>query len=174
MADYYTEFSEEILLDQRTEEFRTAALRWWEKIRSLDTELDCASDDTIQATLVELGVEPREDILAAIREGSYPGFDIKIEERDESVWLSSTDGSANLEILITLVSAYIQQFARYSVFTLTWSDRCSKPRIREFGGGAMAISANGALTLSTSSMCMELVQRLADSAAETRKEKEPS
>lgn len=137
------------------------------------------SDDTIQSTLADLGVGMDEDILAAIREGSYPEFDIEIEEHTapnctHAVWLSSTDGSGNLGILTTLVSAYIRKFAPNAVFTLTWSDRCSEMRLSEFGGGAMAISVNGALTVSTASMCAELVPRLANSALETRKEKELS
>ena len=46
----------------------------------------------------------------------------------------------NIDTVQALVSEFISLFRKDYVFTLSWSDSCSKMRVGEFGGGGMIVS----------------------------------
>lgn len=67
-------------------------------------------------------------------------YDIKRDER--TVWFHA-DESGNLEAVDLVVTEFLKKFRPNEYFALTWSCGCSKPRIGEFGGGAMFVTAKG-------------------------------
>lgn len=46
----------------------------------------------------------------------------------------------NIDTVQALVSEFISLFRKDYVFTLSWSESCSKMRVGEFGGGGMIVS----------------------------------
>jgi len=136
MANNYTQFSEsipDITPDERA---------WLE--RQLDTD---ALDETIEVLAnpeehtpmevadAELRV-PELILYNVYRESECLGFEHRFYENDLVLY---TEESGDLEAIIPLVQAFIQQFRPDFKFTLTWAGTCSKPRCGEFGGGAIYV-----------------------------------
>jgi len=71
----------------------------------------------------------------------WPGFDWKIENEDSSLWLYAVDGG-NMGDVIVFVQRFLKRWRPKQIFTLSWAETCSRPRIGEFGGGWLAVSAN--------------------------------
>lgn len=65
------------------------------------------------------------------------GFDYELGE-DEIHFYSEEYG--NIDTVQALVSEFISLFRKDYVFTLSWSESCSKMRVGEFGGGGMIVS----------------------------------
>ena len=57
------------------------------------------------------------------------------------VWLHAEE-SADLERIAHLVRKFLQQFRQQACWSLTYATGCSKPRVGEFGGGAMFVTAD--------------------------------
>lgn len=70
----------------------------------------------------------------------FPSFEWKVRNEDNTLWLHS-DESLDVEYLATFVQMFIKKFRPEFVFTATGADYCSKPRIGEFGGWWIAVSA---------------------------------
>lgn len=66
-------------------------------------------------------------------------FDIKKKER--RVWFHA-DEYGDVEAVATMVHAFLGKFRINDCFSLTWASRCQNPRIGEFGGGAMFVTAH--------------------------------
>ena len=54
------------------------------------------------------------------------------------LWLRSEEGF-DVDNLILFVTKFHKKFRPEGVFQATWADYCSKPRIGEFGGGAVVV-----------------------------------
>ena len=57
-------------------------------------------------------------------------------EEEDSIWVYSED-EANLDVLVALVCAFQEKFNIEEPWSLEYASTCSKPRIGEFGGGAV-------------------------------------
>ncbi len=117
MADNYLEFSEQIdALSKKEEKWVRAHLQ---KIEDEDPET-CAL---------------------------YEGYDIEdcqldfqSELENKNLWLYAEE-SANVEHVATFVQQFLKTNRPKEYFTLTWSERCDRPRIGEFSGGAVFVTA---------------------------------
>lgn len=69
-------------------------------------------------------------------------YDHQLE--DNMVWFHA-DECGNLEAVALVVQSFLAKFRFNDHFTLTWACWCSKPRIGEFGGGAMFVTAQEAI-----------------------------
>ncbi len=69
-------------------------------------------------------------------EDEYFGVCVELEHR--GVWLYA-DEHGDTDHLEALVRALVEELEIDEPFTCAWSYTCSKPRIGEFGGGAMVV-----------------------------------
>ena len=74
------------------------------------------------------------------------GFEYEFNDDDESdgwgrhLWLYAKEGG-DLERIAHLVQKYLRQFRQQNCWSLTYATTCSKPRVSEFGGGAVFVTA---------------------------------
>jgi hypothetical protein len=121
MADNFRKFSE--LIDNIT-----AGERAW--IREV---LNCGSD--LMAVLKTAGINTK-----AVEPEWWPGFEWELREIDGDLWLYSEE-SGCMEHVAEFVRAFLANFRPKSCWSLTWADTCSNPRIGEFSGGGMFVTA---------------------------------
>ncbi len=115
MANNYCEFSDEVIT--KTE----AELDWWiSKIDELEayTELD---DPT----------EEQEELGMACCHFSIEG---------KSIWVHADEGG-NIEVIVDIVQEFLKANCPDESWNMTWAYTCSKPRIGEFGGGGVFVTA---------------------------------
>jgi len=145
MANNYLLFSEE--LSGLTEEEKN----WLEQeLKQPDWEDEDWSEERIRSWCNERDVEEIE---------LWPEFMYDVQKNDEShwsIWFYS-DESANLESLISLIVRFFKHFNRDEYFTLSWAHTCSKPRLGEFGGGAVIANKSGATWINTDSWLHEQI-----------------
>jgi hypothetical protein len=70
----------------------------------------------------------------------WPDFGAVLEDDKHRLWIYSEE-SGNLDNVVILVQAFLEKFRPKEVFAMNWAATCSKPRIEEFGGGAIVVSA---------------------------------
>ena len=68
------------------------------------------------------------------------GFDYEFTAQN-SFWIY-TEESGDPSRVAQFVQAFLKEFRPSEVFVMNWADFCSKPRIEEFGGGAIVVSAD--------------------------------
>ena len=68
--------------------------------------------------------------------------DLTGNDGDYLLWLHTSE-SGNVGQVGLLVQAYLKKFHPDRYWTLTYATFCSKPRIGEFGGGAIFVTAEG-------------------------------
>jgi len=108
-----------------------------------------------------------EEMLAtAVRiddeEEGYPVCDLG--RKADGIWVHSSDWG-DLEALVGVVCAFQQRFQITEPWSLTWADTCSRPRIGEFGGGAVVVCKGEAEWLHTWSWCEDRKRALKGGAA---------
>ena len=69
----------------------------------------------------------------------YVEFDHRFE--DKGLWLYAEE-YGNVDMVVYLVQEFFKEFRPDGIFTLSWSDTCSKLRLSEFGGGAVCVTRN--------------------------------
>ena len=62
------------------------------------------------------------------------------EPKKYGLWVY-TEEAGEPEKVGVLVQRYLNRFCPDEIFTLTWAATCSKPRIGEFSGGGMVVTA---------------------------------
>jgi hypothetical protein len=74
----------------------------------------------------------------------WPGFDYSFDDKDNTLWLHG-DEYGNIDHLQIFIQAYFKKFRPKGLFKLTYAETCSKPRLGEFGGGALVVTADQAI-----------------------------
>lgn len=74
-------------------------------------------------------------------EKGWPSFDYKFEKEGQALWLYS-EVDADVGELAEFVRDFLAKFRPDEFFSLTWANTCSSPRLSEFGGGAVFITAD--------------------------------
>ena len=84
-----------------------------------------------------------EDWQQSIAQTGWLGFSWQIEGEgaDRQLWIHHGDESGSVEAIPDFIQAFLAKFRPQDYFTLEWATWCSKPRIREFSGGAIFITA---------------------------------
>ena len=157
MADYFTHLS--AVIDKITDD----ESGWVE---------DHLKNSTWEMLGYEHGVSPENAeewrdarSVYACEEESWPGFDWSIlnNPSGKSLWLHDDGGVVNIDQLATFVSLFLEKFHPDEVFTCTWADTCSRPRLAAFGGGgALVVTAKTWETMTTGAMCDQLEKELKD------------
>lgn len=128
MADNYLEFSE--IIENLSEEEKA-----W--IRNIPAGRDYEEEEDFYEALEEYGIEPGPDLFVE----EFPYFSYTIEQRDgQSHWWIYSGSYGNVDHVIVLVQAFIRKFRPDYIFSLTYSESCSKPRVGEFGGGWVVVT----------------------------------
>src|ERR1700722_15164163 len=122
MAENYLLFSEQIVSITEEEE------AWIRQV--LDVE------DEKSAVLKEAGLR-----VKAVDVDCWPGFEWDV--RDAELWIYSEE-SGYIEHVGEFVRAFLSRFRRDDCWSLTWAAACSKPRIGEFYGGGLFVTAKNA------------------------------
>jgi hypothetical protein len=130
MANNYTQFSAELLLSE--DPVKREEEKAW--LRSV---LEWEPGD---GELKDLGVLDVED------EEHFPDFDAQLGA--ERVWFYAEE-AGNLDNLASVVQAYLVKFCPKGCWGITWADTCSRPRVGEFGGGAVFVTATERRWMST-------------------------
>ena len=78
--------------------------------------------------------------LQAIEPDDWPG--IAWEFIDNQLWLHG-DECGNVSHVAELVRAFLARFRPNQCWQLTWAETCSRPRIGEFSGGGVFVTATG-------------------------------
>jgi hypothetical protein len=77
--------------------------------------------------------------------GEDVGFDREFREDDEDwgqhLWLFAEE-CGDVGRVAHLVQKFLRQFRPDQCWSLTWAATCSKPRVGEFGGGAVFVTAS--------------------------------
>lgn len=160
MANNYTEFSFAIPL--RTDEQKA----WGREVKAyLDSAVanDCIPVCTHCA--VDLAVI-NEHTLSAMNDGEgddcdghelhpladllsgddYLGYNVEVDS--DELWIYAEEGGTP-EYVVPLAQAYLEKFDPDGSLGFCWADTCSKPRLDEFGGGAVFITATDAKWINT-------------------------
>lgn len=116
MANNYLEFSESI------EHLTPKELKWWENKKK---ETSDAYDTDPEGTDENDNVCP----------------EMYIQSTSKSVWFHPEE-SGNVGRLGIVIKQFLKLFRPTECFCLTWAEYCDKPRIGEFSGGAMFVTAD--------------------------------
>lgn len=157
MANNYTLWSESIKLSD-SGDVREAQKKWivralmpfdeWQGELSEGAE---GSIEDFEAHLSQVGIA---DVRGCDDLEYWPGFSWELE--DDHLWVYSEE-SGSIDNLAVFAQSFLKKFAPEAHFTLEWASSCSKPRLREFGGGAMVVTATEVLVENTSTMLAELL-----------------
>ncbi len=158
MADTYFEFSELLLVNSQ------------EEIDWLNHQLETVDEDGLglpdggmprfmydlalvmegDQRLVEGTVEPTDLTCQGFRDGWH-----KEDDEIKALWIYAEEHGNN-DSVAYLVQLFLRQFQPNGCWSLTYSYRCSKPRVGEFGGGAVFVTAHNAKWMDTHCFVEEL------------------
>ena len=146
MADNYTLFS--ATLDNITEEERV----WWEEeVSPLSIDAD---EDDIKVFAFKMGIEEEAAEY-------YPEFEWAYQAYHNHIWIYSEEGG-NLENVANTVKTFLAKFRPNEIWSMEFAFTCSKPRIGEFGGGAMIVTATDIKWLNTTTWIQSEVAALSN------------
>ena len=128
MADCYQLFSE--IIPALTPEEQA----WAERL--LGCMKDHEPDESTEKILKEAGVP-----LNAVCLDEWPGFQWQITRHDLDLWVYSEE-YGNVSHAGEFARAFLARFRPADCWQLTWAETCSKPRIGEFGGGGLFVTAS--------------------------------
>jgi hypothetical protein len=69
------------------------------------------------------------------------GFSFEVDDKEATVWLYDEE-YGDPSKLAGFIQAFIKKFRPHMTFYFSWAETCSKPRLYEFGGGAIGVSAD--------------------------------
>lgn len=144
MANNYPQFS--VMLNFINSESREEQISWVRRVLSLnnDDPPDDAPEDyyELDSWLKEqhqlAGIEEVEDLEY------WPDFSWEVE--DDGIWIYTEEGG-NTEDVANFVRAFLRRFDHGAVptaWTMTWAMTYDRPRLKEFEGGAVAVTRDGA------------------------------
>lgn len=127
MANCYSQFSEMI------ENVTPEEAAWIETILRLDP----LEGDDLERLVKELEIDGK-----TFDFDGWPNFEWSTKGEDKgSLWLYSEENYTE-EHLIAFVQAFLKRFRPDYIFRMSGAGTCSRPRVGEFGGFWLVISAN--------------------------------
>lgn len=155
MANNYTGFSFVVELKDKADE------AWWEELFAACDVLQEApgswKTDVENNTPKVLKLS---DILDDYHGDSASGFGVDIQfepfkpalnpsDVHRDIWFHSGDGTGNSSVAAQLIQWFLQDRGRDDVVVFSWCDYCERPRIGQFGGGTVRITAEHIRAVST-------------------------
>lgn len=161
MANNYTESSFEIpVADAALARARMSAICKWFEDDDETILVACGGEEVAKTVL---GMTPsqltmvQERLSSCRRNGcGYLGFRWEVESGQ--LWIAH-DESLDIEAAVE-VARVMLELDENDIFAMEWASTCSKPRVGEFGGGAVAFSRHGAEWMNSSQMVTRLTRLL--------------
>ncbi len=105
---------------------------------------------------------PQEEALKWLEEqGHEAGIDTRRSKEVSGLFLSVED-SADLERAAEILQDYLKRFDPKGCVSFTWSEWCDRPRVGEFGGGCVVVTAENYIIEPTSERLVELTEKALD------------
>jgi hypothetical protein len=72
------------------------------------------------------------------------GFNYQIsgDSGKQTMWIYDSDGEGNVDFAVSLVQTYLAKFNPTGIIAFEYAQTCSSPRVGEFGGGAVVVTAD--------------------------------
>jgi len=95
---------------------------------------------------------------------SWPEFDWLIFPNDagNTLWIHDDGGYVDVDQIAAFVHRFLKQFRPDEGFKTTWACTCSKPRVDEFGGGAIVATAKGWRAAGAQELYEDLLKEIED------------
>lgn len=138
MANNFTQFSFAIPLDAPEQVAWATSVT--EALATVDVYAD--SPPALPEALI--------DVLSGVDE--WVGYSAEVDE--DGLWIYAEE-SGTPEHVVPLVQAYLSRFDPEGYIGFEWADWCSKPRLDEFGGGSVFITATEARWMHSSYWLVE-------------------
>jgi hypothetical protein len=92
------------------------------------------------------------------------GFDcqIKCDADVGEVWIHDDGGEGNIDFAVSFVQSYLFNFCPKGIIAFEYAQTCSKPRIGEFGGGAVVVTADDEQWENTNSWVARTVAQIGE------------
>lgn len=127
MANNYCSFS--AMLPLKTKKEREWVNKAFEEIQdALDEELTGETD-------------PATKKWARDWTKNYESLGFDTELQDEGLWIY-TEESGNVDAVADFVRMFLREFHPDKFWKMTWACTCSRPKIDEFDGGALMVTAD--------------------------------
>lgn len=129
MANNSTQFSEMLVLESEAE------IEWVREFLQEYPYDEGVSEAEERKWCKVRGIEP-----GIGDEECWPGFGYQIDADGKDLWIHSED-SGNIENVVNFITRYLQKFHQDKCWSMSWADTCDRPRVGEFGGGAVFVTA---------------------------------
>jgi hypothetical protein len=137
MADNYSQTS--FMVPTKNDEQRDWIVATLEGVDKL-----LAGDGSAATNLHEEVISSATDRGYDFEDGYTPSWRVE----DDGIWIYAAE-SISVDLMVVILQAYLKKFHPNSFIGFQWADTCSKPRLDEFGGGAVYISADDVEFMST-------------------------
>jgi hypothetical protein len=124
MADNYVQFSEVVPALTAEEQ------GWVERTLGGDDDAD------LGRILRKAGIRTRD-----VDPDDWPGFEWEVAKPGNDLWLYA-QGSSNAAHAGQFVRALLARFRPGDCWSLAWAETCCRPRVGEFGGGRLFVTAD--------------------------------
>jgi hypothetical protein len=107
--------------------------------------------DRVQAGDGSAAANLHEEVISIAIDREYDfenGYTPNWRVENDGIWVHA-DESIDVDLMVVILQAYLKKFHPNSSIGFQWADTCSKPRLDEFGGGAVYIAADDAAFMST-------------------------
>lgn len=135
MANNYTHFSFEFKINSPAEA---------EYLETILQSADSYEDGGTAKDIID-------DIFEDYEDYGCLGFDCCIECGPDGgeAWVHDDAGEGNVDFVVQFLQAYMLKFKITKPIAFEFAFTCSKPRVGEFGGGAVVVTATGSDWLNT-------------------------
>ena len=154
MANNYLQFSFAIALNNEGER------EWVESLLSTASVADELWD--LEENISEFDKERMDlfrEVFPEFPDTCSLDFDFKINGNNE-LWIYAEDGMGNPALAADFIQHYLKVFDPKAHVSFEFAETCSKPRIDEFGGGAVIITAENQYWMSTGSWIQDKLEEL--------------
>jgi hypothetical protein len=163
MADYYTEFSETI--EYSSDEERDFLMMGFDGIEALSQKLIAsAMADGTHKTDHDYFEQARKFYNAEFGEDAASYADdwvVTYKDEGDHLWLHSEESTV-IDMVAYVIAAFQKKFKCELAWQMSWSAGCSKPRIGEFGGGAVVVYKGECHWINARSWADDLAKELTD------------
>jgi len=101
---------------------------------------ECSAQLPLQSHQIDQAIQIVSRVADELEKDDCGYCGVQVDVDKDSVWFHhDDDGCINIDHLETIARALIEELEIDEPFFASWTYSCSKPRVNEFGGGALAI-----------------------------------
>ena len=120
---------------------------------------DLTFDETAWVRPLLDAEEESDDGLSQFADNGFDYFCANVELDPDGLWIYAADDSGSPEDAANFVQAFLAKHRPDARVGFTWASTCSKPRVDEFDGGGVVVSAGGQEWMSASSWVNETLRK---------------